>query len=132
MVVCYSFLNQSICNLTFFGTILKSVGLNYFVFNADTIFHNQHIILYDSPKIIILGLFLFGFISLLVYQFLKIKTTIGYFIDKNKETDISKKEYHLYFLFFGIAIIVILQRVTKVSIKGLLKEISDGSYDLTP
>ena len=88
MVVCYSFLNQSICNLTFFGTILKSVGLNYFVFNADTIFHNQHIILYDSPKIIILGLFLFGFISLLVYQFLKIKTTIGYFIDKNKETDI--------------------------------------------
>ena len=38
----------------------------------------------------------------------------------------------LFTIVVGIAIIVILQRVTKVSIKGLLKEISDGSYDLTP
>ena len=122
MVVCYSFLNQSICNLTFFGNILKSVGLNCFVFNPYIIFYNHHIINYDSPKIIILGLFLFGFISLLVYQFLKIKSKIGYFIEKNKETDISKKEYHLYFLFFGIAIIVIeiINEIFNIRPKSLL------------
>lgn len=106
MVVSCSFLNQLICYLTFFRNILKTVGLNCFVFNPD-IFYSHHIITFDSPKIIILGLFLLGFISILVYQFLKIKNKIGSFIEKNKEMDISKKEYHLYFLFFGIAIIVI-------------------------
>ncbi|MDR7212507.1 PAS domain S-box protein [Flavobacterium piscis] len=122
MVVCYSFLNYPIHSLAFFGNILKSVGLNCFAFNSNIIFYNNHIISYNNPKIIVLGLFLFGFISLLVYQFFKIKSKIGYFIEKNKETDFSKKEYHLYFLFFGIAIIVIeiINEIFDIRPKSLL------------
>ena len=100
MVVCCSFFNQQIPNLTLFGSILKSVGLNWFVFMPTINFYN-------NPKLVILGLFLFGFICLMAYQFFKIKNKISSFIEKDKETDTSNKEYHLYFLFFGMSIIVI-------------------------
>lgn len=100
MVTGYSFLNHEITILTFFGSFLKSVGANLFVFYTTIIFNN-------NPKLLILGLFLFGFISLMVYQFFKIKNKVSYFIQKDQETETSDKEYNLYFLFFGIAIIVI-------------------------
>ena len=116
MVTCYSFFNQLMPNLTFFGSILKSVGLNWFVFNPNIIF------LHNNPKLFILGLFLFVFISLMVYQFFKIKNKISYFIEKDKETETSNKEYHLYFLFFGIAIIIIeiINEIFNIRPKSLL------------
>ena len=100
MVTGYSFLNHEITILTFFGSFLKLVGANLFVFYSNIIFNN-------NPKLLILGLFLFGFIGLMIYQFFKIKNKVSYFIQKDQETETSDKEYNLYFLFFGIAIIVI-------------------------
>jgi PAS domain S-box-containing protein len=100
MVQNYSLFNVSISGIANFGDALKSIISNWFVFTSDIIFYN-------NPKLIILGLSLFGFLSLLIYQFFRIKAKIGYFIEKKLEKEMAHREYQLYALFFGIAIIVI-------------------------
>ncbi|PXY46059.1 PAS domain S-box protein [Flavobacterium hydrophilum] len=100
MVFNCSLLTFFISWLTVFGSALKSLWINCFVFKP-------HLIFYNSPKLIMLELCLIAFIGLLVYQFFKIKTKIGSFIEKNKEKEVSHKEYQLYLLFFSITIIVI-------------------------
>ena len=69
-----------------------------------------------------LELCLIAFTILLVYQFFKIKTKIGSFIEKNKEKEISNKEYQLYLLFFSITIIVIeiINEIFKIRPQSLL------------
>ncbi|PXY40996.1 histidine kinase [Flavobacterium cheongpyeongense] len=100
MVFSCSLLNFSISGPTYFGSVLKSFWANCFVLKANLIFYN-------SPKLILLQLCLTVFMGFLVYQFFRIKAKIGSFIEKNKEKEVSHKEYQLYLLFFGITIIVI-------------------------
>ena len=115
MVENYSFYNTMISGIAFAGNTLKSILTNWFVFNPEVIFYN-------NPKLIILGLSLFAFLGILIYQFLRIKTRIGYFIQKKKDTETITKEYQLYILFFGIAVIVIeiINEIFKIRPKSLL------------
>ena len=116
MVQAFSLFNLMLSGIPNLGNILKTIGTKWFVFYSDLI------IFYNNPKLIILGLLLLGFLGLLVYQFLKIKARIGYFIEKNRENNIANKEYQLYILFFGIAVIVIeiINEIFKIRPKSLL------------
>lgn len=113
MVANYSFFDSLISGIALIGNFLKSAITMWYVFNSDLIFYND-------PKLIILGLSLIGFLAILVYQFLKIKSRIGYFIEKKLETE--SKEYQLYMLFFGIATIVIeiINEIFRIRPKSLL------------
>jgi PAS domain S-box-containing protein len=115
MVENYSFFNTLISGIAISGNTLKSIITNWYVFNSDIIFYN-------NPKLIILGLSLCGFLGLLVYQFFKIKAKIGNFIEKKRETETANREYQLYILFFGIAVIVIeiINEIFKIRPKSLL------------
>lgn len=115
MVENYSFYTSLASGIANFGNTLETVITKWYVFSPDIIFYN-------NPKLIILGLSLFGFLSLLVYQFFRIKSKIGYFIQKKKETEKITKEYQLYILFFGIAVIVIeiINEIFKIRPKSLL------------
>jgi PAS domain S-box-containing protein len=115
MVVNYSFFNTLISGIALISDILKSIITNWYVFNSNIIFYN-------NPKIIALGLSLFAFLALLVYQFFRIKARIGYFIEKKKEAETAGKEYQLYILFFGIAVILIeiINEIFKIRPKSLL------------
>ncbi|AWK06955.1 histidine kinase [Flavobacterium crocinum] len=115
MAADYSFFNSVISGITSLGSTLESIMTAWYVFDSDIIFYN-------NPKLIVLGLSLFAFLSLLVYQFFRIKTKIGYFIEKKKEQDTISKEYQLYILFFGIAVIVIeiINEIFKIRPKSLL------------
>lgn len=115
MVENYSFYTSLASGIANFGNNLETVITKWYVFSPDIIFYN-------NPKLIILGLSLFGFLSLLVYQFFRIKSKIGYFIQKKKETEKIIKEYQLYILFFGIAVIVIeiINEIFKIRPKSLL------------
>lgn len=115
MVENYSFYSALTSGIARFGNVLKSIATNCLVSSPDVIFYN-------NPKLIILGLSLFGFLSVLVYQFFRIKTRIGYFIQKKKETETITKEYQLYILFFGIAVIVIeiINEIFKIRPSSLL------------
>jgi len=115
MVENYSIFNSLISGITVLGNGLKSIIANWYVFTSDIIFYN-------NPKLIILGLSLFGFLGILVYQFFKIKARIGYFIEKKLEIETANREYQLYLLFFGIAIIVIeiINEIFKVRPRSLL------------
>ncbi|MBE8726738.1 PAS domain S-box protein [Flavobacterium hungaricum] len=111
----YSIFNTLFSGIANFGNTLKSIMTNWYVFNSDIIFYN-------NPKLILLGLSLLGFLSLLVYQFFKIKAKIGNFIEKKKEEETVSREYQLYILFFGIAVIVIeiINEIFKIRPKSLL------------
>jgi len=115
MVVNCSFFNSLISGIALIGNVLKSIITNWYVYNSDIIFYN-------NPKLIVLGLSLLGFLALLVYQFFRIKARIGYFIEKKKEAETASKEYQLYILFFGIAVIVIeiINEIFKIRPKSLL------------
>ena len=115
MVENYSFFNSLISGIATFGNALKSIIANWYVFTSEIIF-------YHNPKIILLGLALFGLLGVLVYQFFKIKASIGYFIEKKLETETANREYQLYILFFGIAVIVIeiINELFKIRPKSLL------------
>ena len=115
MVLNYSFLHFLVSGLTVFGNALKSSGINCIVLNTNIIFYN-------SPKLIMLGVCLAVFIGLLVFEFFSIKTKIGSFIEKNKEKEISNKEYQFYLLLLGIAIILIetINEIFKIRPKSLL------------
>ncbi|QDW22744.1 PAS domain S-box protein [Flavobacterium sp. KBS0721] len=115
MVENYSFFNSLISGIATIGNALKSIIANWYVFTSDIIFYN-------NPKIILLGLALCGLLSILVYQFFKIKSRIGYFIEKKLETETANREYQLYILFFGIAIILIeiINELFKIRPKSLL------------
>ncbi|MDQ1166869.1 PAS domain S-box protein [Flavobacterium sp. SORGH_AS_0622] len=115
MAADYSFFNSVISGIASIGNTLKSIMTGWYVVNYDIIFYN-------NPKLILLGLSLFAFLSLLVYQFFRIKAKIGYFIEKKKEQDTISKEYQLYILFFGIAVIVIeiINEIFKIRPKSLL------------
>lgn len=115
MAADYSFFNSVTSGISNIGNTLESIMTAWYVFNSDIIFYN-------NPKLIVLGLSLFAFLSLLVYQFFKIKAKIGYFIEKKKEQDTISKEYQLYILFFGIAVIVIeiINEIFKIRPKSLL------------
>ncbi|PBJ14300.1 PAS domain S-box protein [Flavobacterium sp. ACN6] len=115
MVVYYSIFKSVIAGISSIGNIMESIMTGWYVSNTDIIFYN-------NPKLIVLGLSLFAFLSLLVYQFFKIKAKIGYFIEKKKEQETISKEYQLYILFFGIAVIVIeiINEIFKIRPKSLL------------
>lgn len=115
MVANCSFFNSLISGIAALGNALKSIIATWYVFSSDIIFYN-------NPKLIILGLSLFAFLGILVYQFFKIKAKIGYFIEKKLETETANREYQLYILFFGIAIIVIeiINEIFKIRPKSLL------------
>ncbi|PAM94839.1 histidine kinase [Flavobacterium sp. IR1] len=115
MVENYSLFSSTISGTTFLGATLKSIGTNWSVFNS-------YIIFFNNPKLIILGLSLLGFLGILIYQFFRIKSKIGNFIEKRREIETTNKEYQLYLLFFGIAIIVIeiINEIFKVRPKSLL------------
>ncbi|MBZ4033466.1 PAS domain S-box protein [Flavobacterium sp. 17A] len=110
-----SFFNSVISGIFSIGNALEVIMASWHLFNSDIIFYN-------NPKLIVLGLSLFAFLSLLVYQFFRIKAKIGYFIEKKKEQDTISKEYQLYILFFGIAVIVIeiINEIFKIRPKSLL------------
>jgi PAS domain S-box-containing protein len=115
MVANCSFFQPLITGIVALGNVLKSIIATWYAFNYDIIFYN-------NPKLIILGLSLFGFLGILVYQFFRIKTRIGYFIEKKLENETANREYQLYILFFGIAIIVIeiINEIFKIRPKSLL------------
>ncbi|RZJ48349.1 MAG: histidine kinase, partial [Flavobacterium sp.] len=115
MVHNYSYFNSLLSGIFINGNALKGGGFNWLVYNADIIFYN-------NPKLIILGLSLFGFLGLLIYQFFRIKSKIGYFIEKQKEGETAGREYQLYILFFGIAMILmeIINEIFKIRPKSLL------------
>jgi hypothetical protein len=114
MVENYSMYNLLISGIACIGNSLKLLAANWYVFNTDIIFYN-------NPKLIILGLSLLSFLSILIYQFFKIKAKIGYFIEKKRESDTVYKEYKLYVLFFGIAIILIeiINEIFKIRPKSI-------------
>ncbi|MEL1255856.1 PAS domain S-box protein [Flavobacterium sp. DGU38] len=110
-----SFYDFEFSGLAFFGNSLKlSWGLQLFL-PPDFVFHY-------IPKLILLGLGLCLFLGMLVYNFFNIKKQIGSFIEKNKEKEVTNKEYQLYLLFFGITIIVIeiINEIFKIRSKSLL------------
>ncbi|KFF05443.1 PAS domain S-box protein [Flavobacterium reichenbachii] len=115
MAADYSFFNALLSGIANFGDNLKTMLASWYVFNSEIIFYN-------NPKLIILGLSLFGFLGLLVYQFFRIKAKIGYFIERRRESETTTKEYQLYILFFGIAVIVIeiINEIFKIRPKSLL------------
>jgi hypothetical protein len=115
MVANYSFFNSVISGISTAGSAFESIMTGWYVFNSDIIYYNNH-------KLFVLGLSLFAFLSLLVYQFFRIKAKIGYFIEKKKEQDAVGREYQLYILFFGIAVIVIeiINEIFKIRPKSLL------------
>ncbi|WP_264524719.1 PAS domain S-box protein [Flavobacterium sp. N502536] len=115
MVANYSLFNSLISGIAHFGSALKSIITKWYVLNSDIIFYN-------NPKLIMLGLSLFAFLALLVYQFFRIKARIGYFIEKKPEAETLNKEYQLYILFFGLAVIVIeiINEIFKIRPKSLL------------
>lgn len=115
MVADYSAFNSLISGIAALGNALKSIIANWYVFSSDIIF-------FQNPKLVLLGLILFGFLVILVYQFFRIKARIGYFIEKKPEVETANKEYQLYILFFGIAIIVIeiINEIFKIRPKSLL------------
>ncbi|BFM41570.1 hypothetical protein CFS9_02110 [Flavobacterium sp. CFS9] len=115
MVANYSLFNSLIPGVAILGNALKSIITKWYVINSDIIFYN-------NPKLIMLGLSMIAFLTLLVYQFFRIKTRIGYFIERKPETETVNKEYHLYILFFGIALIVIeiINEIFKIRPKSLL------------
>ncbi|PTT13286.1 histidine kinase, partial [Flavobacterium sp. HMWF030] len=115
MVEDYSIFNSLISGIALLGGALKSIMMNWYIFSSNIIFFN-------NPKLIILGLALFGFLFLLVYQFFKIKARIGYFIEKKPEIETESREYQLYILFFGIAVILIeiINEIFKIRPKSLL------------
>ncbi|WP_119792194.1 PAS domain S-box protein [Flavobacterium anhuiense] len=110
-----SFFNSVISGISASGSAFESIMTGWYVFNSDIIYYNNH-------KLVVLGLSLIAFLSLLVYQFFKIKAKIGYFIEKKKEQETVSKEYQLYILFFGIAVIVIeiINEIFKIRPKSLL------------
>lgn len=110
-----SIFNSLISGIALLGGALKSIIMDWYVFSS-------HIIFFNNPKLIILGLALFGFLFLLVYQFFKIKARIGYFIEKKPEIETENREYQLYILFFGIAVILIeiINEIFKIRPKSLL------------
>nr|WP_315223750.1 response regulator [uncultured Flavobacterium sp.] len=115
MVAYYSLFSSIIKGQLFIKLAIESIVTNWFMFNSEIIF-------YHNPKLIILGLLLFGFLGVLVYQFFKIKAKIGYFIEKRREIETANREYQLYLLFFGIAIIVIeiINEIFKIRPTSLL------------
>lgn len=115
MVENYSFYSTLNSGIALIGNTLKSIITNWFVFSPEVIFYN-------NPKLIVLGFSLFAFLGILIYQFFRIKARIGYFIEKKKETETLTKEYQLYILFFGIAVIVIeiINEIFKIRPKSLL------------
>lgn len=115
MAADYSFFKSVISGISYFGSAFESIMTGWYVFNSDIIFYN-------NSKLIVLGLSLFAFLSLLVYQFFRIKAKIGYFIEKKKEQDTISREYQLYILFFGIAVILIeiINEIFKIRPKSLL------------
>ncbi len=115
MVENYSFYNIVISGIAILSNLLESIMTNWSVFTPQIIFYN-------NPKLIILGLALLGFLTILVYQFFKIKAKIGNFIEKKKETETANNEYKLYVLFFGIAVILIeiINEIFKIRPKSLL------------
>ncbi|URM36677.1 hypothetical protein [Flavobacterium anhuiense] len=72
-----SFFNSVISGISASGSAFESIMTGWYVFNSDIIYYNNH-------KLVVLGLSLIAFLSLLVYQFFKIKAKIGYFIEKRK------------------------------------------------
>ena len=82
----------------------------------------QWMISYNNPKFPALGLALFGLIAFLAYHFFNIRNQLGNFIEKEKENDTTDKEYLLYFLFFGINIILleVINELFKIRPKSLL------------
>ncbi|WP_163400353.1 PAS domain S-box protein [Flavobacterium fluviatile] len=100
MVSSCSFLNFPVSGLPIFGSTLKSLWVNFHVFKS-------HLIFYYTPRQIMLEVCLIAFMGFMVYQFFNIKTKIGSFIEKNRDKEVSHKEYQLYLLFFSITIIVI-------------------------
>lgn len=110
-----SFYDFAFSGLTFFGNSLKLSCEKQLVLLPDLVFHY-------IPKLILLGLCLCLFLGLLVYNFLNIKKQIGSFIEKNKEKEVTNKEYQLYLLFFSITIIVIeiINEIFKIRSKSLL------------
>jgi PAS domain S-box-containing protein len=111
----YHFFNFLLTGIASLGNILRSINANSFIYKSNIIFYN-------NPKFILLGLLLFGFLGLLVYQFFRIKTKLGNFIEKKLEDETENKEYQLYILFFGIAVIVIeiINEIFKVRPESLL------------
>lgn len=99
MVSSCSFLIFLFSGLSLFGSGLKSFCIHYFLKSSS--------IFYENPKLIMLEICLIVFMGFLIYQFFNIKNKIGSFIEKNKEKEVSPKEYQLYLLFFSITIIVI-------------------------
>lgn len=115
MVGSCSFYGFGFPGLAFLGNSLKSSWKYPAVFSPDLLFHYV-------PKLILLGLCLCLFLGLLVYNFFNIKKQIGSFIEKNKEKEVTHKEYQLYLLFFSITIIVIetINEIFKIRSKSLL------------
>ncbi len=99
MVSSCSFLNFLFSGLPLSGSALKSFWTHYFLKSSP--------VFYENPKLIMLEICLIAFMGFLIYQFFTIKNKIGSFIEKNKEKEVSHKEYQLYLLFFSITIIVI-------------------------
>jgi PAS domain S-box-containing protein len=126
MVQFYSFFINLIVSLPLFGNFLKSGGLSFFTPPADAIS-------YTNPKVVILVLFLFGFSTFMIYQVFKIKDNVSYFPENGYEIETSDKEYRVYFLFFGITIIIIeiINELFNVRPESLLlMNISVGSFIL--
>ncbi|WP_163411568.1 PAS domain S-box protein [Flavobacterium ajazii] len=115
MVGSCSFHGFGFSGLTIFGNVLELSLQLQSISYPNLIFHY-------IPKLILLGLCLCLFLGLLVYHFFNIKKQIGSFIEKNKEKEVTHKEYQLYLLFFGITIIVIeiINEIFKIRSKSLL------------
>jgi len=115
MATDYSFFNSVLSGIFSIENALDAVMVSWQFFTSSIIFYN-------SPKLIVLGLSLFGLLALLIYQFFRIKAKIGYFIEKKKEQDTIGREYQLYIFFFGIAVIVIeiINEIFKIRPKSLL------------
>ncbi|MCV9926146.1 PAS domain S-box protein [Flavobacterium sp. LS1R49] len=99
--------------LNLLGLVNKSLFFSYV--------NPKWLLFYNNPKFPILGLILFGLIIFLVYHFFKIKTSLGDFIEKGRDTD-NNKEYQLYLLFLSISIILteIINEIFKIRPKSLL------------
>lgn len=98
MAADYSFFNLLVSGIADFGNSLKSIMAVWYVFNSDIIFYN-------NPKFIILGLSLFGFLGLLVYQFFRIKAKIGNFIEKKKKQTLLGENISFIFCFLELQLL---------------------------